>query len=198
MPELWNNLLVNPLFNLIFVFYRLTGSLGVSIILLTLIIRAVLVPIMLPSLRALKKQQDLQPEIDKIKLKFKHDKKKQAEMQMELFKKHGINPASGCSTQIIMILVEGESINTNFLYMDLAKPDPFFILAILAGFFQLISSKMTMPFVEQGEKAAKKTPGKSDDIAYNMQQQMLYTMPVMNVLIGLTPPSGGGLDMAVT
>src|SRR3990172_4826887 len=164
MPELWNNLLVNPLFNLIFVFYRLTGSLGVSIILLTLLIRAVLVPVMLPSVRALKKQQDLQPEIDKIKLKFKHDKKKQAEMQMELFKKHGINPASGCSTQIIMILVlialygvirkftlgasidelnahvyfnslkliEGESINTNFLYMDLAKPDPFFILAILA------------------------------------------------------------------
>ena len=230
MPELWNNLLVNPLFNLIFVFYRLTGSLGVSIIFLTLIIRAVLVPIMLPSLKALKKQQDLQPEIDKIKLKFKHDKKKQAEMQMELFKKHGINPASGCSTQIIMILVlialygvirkftlgasidelnahvyfnslkliEGESINTNFLYMDLAKPDPFFILAILAGLFQLISSKMTMPFVEQGEKAAKKTPGKSDDLAYNMQQQMLYTMPIMNVLIGLTLPSGVVLYMVVT
>ena len=82
--------------------------------------------------------------------------------------------------------------------MDLAKPDPFFILAVLAGLFQLISSKMTMPYVEQGEKAAKKTPGKSDDIAYNMQQQMLYTMPVMNVLIGLTLPSGVVLYMVVT
>lgn len=230
MSELWNNILVNPLFNIIFGIYRITGSLGISIILLTLLIRALLVPVMLPSLKAIKKQQDLQPEIDKIKLKYKHDKKKQAELQMELFKKHGINPASGCSMQIIMILVlialygvigqltqgtnieelnkhvyfnslklvEGESVQTNFLYMDLAKPDPFFILAVLAGLFQLISSKMTMPYVEQGEKAAKKTPEKSDDIGYKMQQQMLYTMPIMNVLIGLTLPSGVVLYMVVT
>jgi len=49
---------------------------------------------------------------------------------------------------------------------------------------------MTMAFTKIGEKAAKETPEKTDDIAYNMQQQMLYTMPIMNVIVGVTLPSG--------
>lgn len=47
------------------------------------------------------KQRDLQPELNKLKEKYKYDKKKLAEMQMELFKKHGINPGSGCLTTLI-------------------------------------------------------------------------------------------------
>jgi membrane protein insertase Oxa1/YidC/SpoIIIJ len=44
----------------------------------------------------------------------------------------------------------------------------------------------------------KKTPDKNDDIAYNMQQQMLYTMPIMNFIIGLTLPSGVVLYIVTT
>jgi len=85
---------------------------------------------------------------------------------------------------------QGTTVNTQFLYMDLSKPDPYFILAVLSGAVQFLASKMTMPFSAMGEKVAKKTPEKTDDIAYNMQKQMLYTMPIMNVIVGVTLPSG--------
>ncbi len=223
LGAIWQTIFVTPLFNLLVGLYSVSGaSLGLAIILLTVIIRSALLPVMLPSAKNMKKQQDLKPELDKIKEKFKYDKQKQAEKQMELFKQHGINPASGCLTQIVTLLVlfalfgvirkftlaenmeeinallyfpflkfaEGAVVNTQFLYMDLSKPDPYFILAVLSGVVQFLSSKMTMPFSSMGEKAAKKTPEVSDDIAYNMQKQMLYTMPIMNVIVGVTLPSG--------
>jgi YidC/Oxa1 family membrane protein insertase len=230
LGTIWNTLLVNPIFNILVGLYKLTGSLGFSIIILTVFIRTLLIPAVMPSMKAMKKQRDLQPELDEIKQKYKQDKKKQAEMQMVLFKKHGLNPASGCLTQVVMIIVlialygvirmftinpnivalnariyfdfiklaADEVIKTQFLWMNLAKPDPIFVLAILSGLLQLVQSKMTMPFVEAGEKAAAKTSDKKDDIAYNMQQQMLYTMPIMNVIIGVTLPAGVVLYILAT
>lgn len=219
---IWNTILVTPLLNLLAVFYHVTGNLGIAIIILTIVIKAVLTPLVMPSMKTMKKQRDLQPELDKIKEKYKYDKKKMAEMQMELFKQHGLNPASGCLTQIATIVVlialygvinrftvnadvealnnilyldaikfkAGEAVNSMFLWLDLARPDKFYILALLSGALQFLASKMMVPYVELGEKAAKKTPDKSDDMAYNMQEQMLYTMPVMNVIIGATLPAG--------
>src|SRR3989344_5779968 len=226
----WNLILVNPMLNVLAGFYQLIGSLGLSIILLTILIRTILIPVMLPSMKTMQKQRELQPELDKLKKKYKHDKKKQAEAQMELFKQHGLNPASGCLTQIVMIIVlialygvirnftGGADINeinthlyfdflsldpavqipTRFLWLDLTKPDPYFILATLSGLFQLLQSKMTQPYVEEGEKAAQKTPDKKDDIAYNIQEQMLYTMPIMNFIIGVTLPAGVVLYILTT
>jgi len=222
LGTIWQTALVTPLINLLMVLYQQVGNLGISIVLMTLIIRAIMLPVMLPSMKNMKKQRALKPQLDKLKKKFKYDKKKLAEKQMELFKEHGINPASGCLTQIVTILIlfalygvirkvtvlenvseindllyftflkfkEGVAINTKFLYLDLAKPDPYFIFAILSGGLQFLASKMTMAFAKIGEKAAKETPEKTDDIAYNMQQQMLYTMPIMNVIVGVTLPSG--------
>ena len=54
------------------------------------------------------------------------------------------------------------------------------------------------PYVETGEKLAKKTPDKSDDLAYNMQNQMLYLMPVMTVLFTFKLPSVIPLYLLVT
>ncbi|MFZ5424411.1 MAG: YidC/Oxa1 family membrane protein insertase [Patescibacteria group bacterium] len=230
LSTIWNTLLVNPLFNVLVFFDSLAGSLGLAIILLTLTIRSALLPLMLNSLKSAKKQRDLQPELEKIKKKFRHDKKKQAEMQMELFKEHGINPASGCVTQIPILIVlfalfnvintltratslseinsliyfeslkftALENIHSNFLWLKLGEPDPLFVLAILAGLFQLIVSKMTQPYTEVGQKAAERTPGKADDFAYNMQSQMLYLMPLMTVLIGVRLPAGVTLYILTT
>src|SRR3989344_744681 len=226
----WHTVLVTPIFNLLMILYKYSGNLGISIIILTIIIRALLIPLVLPSLKNMKKQRDLQPELDKIKQKYKYDKKKQAELQMELFKKHGLNPASGCLSQIWMIVIlialynvintfaNGvttkhindllyfgflkldlkETVNTTFLYLNLAKPDPLYMLAVLSGIFQFFSSKMMIPYVEAGESAALKTKDKKDDIAYNMQEQMLYLMPLMTVIIGLKLPAGAVLYILVT
>ncbi len=202
--------------------YLVTKSIGWSIIVLTLIVKAISIPFILPSLKTAKKQRDLQPHLEKIKTKYKYDKKKQAELQMQLMKEHGVNPASGCYTMIITILIftalysvirqitqmtdlalindrlyfsfikftSIQELSTRFFYLDLAKPDPYFIMAILAGVSQFVLAKMSMPYVETGVKAAKKTPDKKDDIAYNMQQQSLYIMPAMMVFLGISLPSG--------
>ena len=202
--------------------FKATGSLGWAIIGLTLVVKAVSIPVMLPSLKSVKKQRELQPQIDKIKKKYKHDKKKQAEVQMQLMKEHGVNPASGCYTMIITILIftalysvirqitqvpdiaainvrmytsflefeSLEQLSTRFYYLDLAKPDPYYVMAVLAGAGQFILAKMNMPYAEAGVKAAKKTPDKKDDIAYNMQQQSLYIMPAMMAFFGISLPSG--------
>lgn len=228
LKTLWNTLLMQPVLNLLLFFYFLIPNLGVSIILLTLAVRIITLPTTIKSLRISKKQRDLMPELDKIKQKYKHDKKKQAELQMALFKEHGINPASGCLTSIPTILImivlyrvifmisspEGISslldmiyfdflipdspLNTQFLIWDLTVKDPTYILPVLAGLFQFISSKMMMPAVAKAEKTAEKTPDKSDDIAYNMQQQMLYMMPLLTVMIGLRLPAGTVLYLVVS
>ena len=227
---IWNSLLVNPILNLLVGFYRLTGSLGFSIVMLTVSVRLLLLPAIVPSMKNMKKQRDLQPALDKIKKKYKYDKKKQAEKQMELLKQHGVNPASGCVTQLSMLFVfaalygvirkfsgdfdlmafndliyfdflkfnVGEVLKTTFLYLDLAKPDPYYILGIASGLLQFAYSKMLRPFTEVGEKAAERTPDKKDDIAYNMQEQMLYMMPMMVAIISIKLPAGVVLNIFAT
>lgn len=100
-----DTLLVHPILNILALFYKLTFSLGWSIILLTIFIKLVLIPFVIPTYRNMKKQKAIKPELDKLKDKYKNDKKKFAEEQMKLFKEHGINPASGCVSQLAMIFV---------------------------------------------------------------------------------------------
>ena len=228
--DVWNNIFINPMFNLLIALFKLTGNLGLAIILLTLVVRTILIPLVMPSMHAMQKQKELQPEIDKIKKKFKNDKQKQAEAQMALFKQHGLNPAAGCLPQIAMIVVlialygvisrfskdidisqiniilyfdflkfaSDAIISTKFGYLDLAKADPYFVLAILSGALQFVVSKMMQPYNEKGRAAAKSTPDKTDDFAYNMQGQMLYMMPIMTVIISLKLPAGAVLYILTT
>ena len=222
MSAIWNLLFVNPILNALVFLYKNVGDLGFAIIFLTLIIRALLIPLVMPSMKSMKKQRELQPEINALKKKYKGNQQELSKKQMELFKQHGINPASGCLSQIAMIIVlialfnvirmftlngdfsainshifidslkfsVGDRIDTQFLYLDLSKPDKYFILAILSGALQFVASKMTMPYIKQAEKAAEKTETKTDDMAFQIQQQSLYMMPIMNVMFGITLPSG--------
>jgi YidC/Oxa1 family membrane protein insertase len=89
--------------NLMVAFYQVTHNLGLLIILLTIFIKTIMVPFMIPTYKNMKKQKEIKPELDKLKEKYKDDKKKLAEAQMDLFKQHGINPASGCLSQVVMI-----------------------------------------------------------------------------------------------
>jgi len=233
MSGIWNLLFVNPIFNLLILFYNFFGSnMGLAIILLSFTIKLVSFPLTHTSLKTMKKQKDLMPELDKLKKKYGHDKKKLAEMQLNLYKTAGINPASGCLTQIFPILViialfsvinhifdpkvssidainaklyfdflklkADAVINPAFLYLDLSKPDRLFILPVIAALLQFLTSKMMMPAVEKAEKLARKTEDKKDDAMYNMQAQMLYTMPLVFLIVGLRLPSGVVLNILIT
>ena len=82
----------------------------------------------------------------------------------------------------------GETLNTYFLFFDLAQPN--YYLPVLAAAAQFYLSRLMTPSTKKMEKVAKDTPDKADDIMYNMQEQMLYTMPILTFVIGIGLPSG--------
>jgi len=98
-------LIEDPILNILSLFYNYTFSLGISIILLTILIKMLLFPFMVPTFKNMQKQKAIKPQLDDLKEKYKDDKKKLTEEQMKLFKEHGINPTSGCLTQLVTIFV---------------------------------------------------------------------------------------------
>ncbi|KKS33183.1 MAG: Membrane protein insertase, YidC/Oxa1 family [Candidatus Amesbacteria bacterium GW2011_GWA2_42_12] len=105
MINIWNLLLSHPLLNALIALTKLTGSFGWSIIILTIGLRVAMTPLVMPSLKASKKMQELSPELAALKEKFKTDKQGLVTAQAALYKEHGLNPASGCLPQIVQILV---------------------------------------------------------------------------------------------
>lgn len=106
MKELWHLLLYQPIVNaLIFFYHLLFHNFGLAIIVLTVIIRLLLLPLTQSSMAATKKMRDLAPELEKLKKKYGKDKQAYAKAQMDLYKQHGANPASGCLPQIIQLVV---------------------------------------------------------------------------------------------
>jgi len=105
MGEIWHIFLFQPLFNSLILFYRIFGNLGVSIVILTILIRVILVPLTIPSMKAAKKMTELAPEIAKLKERYKDDKQKFAQAQVELYRQHGANPVAGCLPQIVQLLI---------------------------------------------------------------------------------------------
>ncbi len=223
--ESWNLLLYLPLLNLLIAFYHLLfDNLGLAIIAITVLIKVVTYPLTKPSIIAAQKQKELQPQIEKLKLKYKN-KQEFAQKQMELFKQNGINPVAGCLPQIIQFIVvialykaftdilnangvlisemnrllynfdylkfaSDATLNTNFLYLNLAKADQFYIMPVLSAASQFLLSKYMMSSSKKIEKVVLDTPDKKDDFMYNMQEQMMYMMPIMTLVIGISLPSG--------
>ncbi|HLE49104.1 MAG TPA: YidC/Oxa1 family membrane protein insertase [Patescibacteria group bacterium] len=94
----------------------------------------------------------------------------------------------------------GTVLNTGFLYLDVKTPDtfnlgflPFAIpgpILILAALTQFVSAKISQPYVKEEERIAKKTESGADDMQVAMQKSMIYTFPLMTILIGYRFPSG--------
>lgn len=99
------NPFIAPFVNALFGSYYLVGNLGLSIIVVTLLIRLILLPLVLPSLKSARKMQELQPELKKLQDKYGKNKTALATAQMELYKQKGVNPLSGCLPNILQIVV---------------------------------------------------------------------------------------------
>ena len=99
------NPLVALFVNLLFAFYYLLGNLGLSIVVVTLLIRVALLPLILPSFKSSRKMQELQPELQRLQEKYGKNQTALAAAQMELYKKKGVNPLSGCLPNILQIVV---------------------------------------------------------------------------------------------
>ena len=87
------------------VFYSVVPNLGVSIILLTCAVMAVLLPLTAKQTRSMIAMQRIQPEIKKLQAQYKDDKQKQNEELMEFYKENNVNPLSGCLPLIVQMPV---------------------------------------------------------------------------------------------
>jgi YidC/Oxa1 family membrane protein insertase len=149
----WQKYFVYPLsFSLEWFAASLWGQFGLSILVVTIIIRLLILPLTLKQYKSSKAMQALQPELKKLKEKHKDDAKKQQEETMKLFQKHGVNPLAGCFPLLVQMpvlialynaIIYSPDIRTHtFLWMELGKPDQFYILPTLAALTTYIQQKM--------------------------------------------------------
>jgi YidC/Oxa1 family membrane protein insertase len=154
-PEsgVWDKYFVGPLADVLDWFASvLWGQYGLSILVVTLIIRLIILPLTLKQYKSSKKMQDLQPELKKVKEKYKDDAKKQQEETMKLFQSNGVNPLAGCfplivQMPILIALYNAIMRNHNiaehsFLWMQLGTKDPYYILPLLAAITTFFQQKM--------------------------------------------------------
>ena len=138
-------------------------SYGVAIIFVTLIIKLILLPLNIKSMRSSIRINEIQPEIQKIQKKYKNDPQRLQQEQMKLYKEYNINPFGSCLPLLLQwpILIalyyvfnniQGISGITFLWIKDLASPDIF--LAVLAGATQYYAGLLMNP---KGDSAQSKT-----------------------------------------
>jgi YidC/Oxa1 family membrane protein insertase len=98
--------IINPMTTLLILTYSFLGhNVILSIVVLTVILRVVMYPIFAQQQNSAKKMQEVQPRLKKLQEKYKDDKEKLAQAQMELYKEAGINPLGGCLPMLIQFPV---------------------------------------------------------------------------------------------
>ncbi len=103
--DLFNNIFTYPILNGLMLLYHLFGDFGLSIIVLTLIIKLILFPLTLQQLKSMKANQALQPQIAEIRKKYAKDQQGQMLATQALYKEYNINPLAGCLPLFIQLPV---------------------------------------------------------------------------------------------
>jgi YidC/Oxa1 family membrane protein insertase len=138
-PNIWGQLSLGLLW-IMEIAFRYTGSWGLAILFLTLVVRLLLWPLMHQQFKSIAEMQRLQPLVQKINEKYKDDPNKRAEATMKLYQEHKVNPAAGClplflQMPILFLLwkvIANYEFGQGLLWIpDLALPDPFYILPLL-------------------------------------------------------------------
>jgi len=144
-------------------FHTISHNYGVAIILLTIAIRIILYPLTHKQTASMKALQDLQPEMKKIQEKYKDNPEKYQQEVMELYKKHKVNPMSGCLPLLVQmpflialyqtLIHTTEFKNAPFIWVnDLSGPD--IPLVILLGLTTYLSQKMSITDPNQAKTMA--------------------------------------------
>ncbi|AVK86399.1 OxaA precursor [Lysinibacillus sp. B2A1] len=167
-----------------------SGSYGLAIIAITVLIRLVLMPIMLKNYRQqqlMKTKMDaFKPEMEAVQKKMKEAKTKEEQMQhqqemMALYQKHGINPLNmGCLPMLIQmpiimglyfsILYSADVKSHEFLWFSLGSPD--IVMTIVAGIVYLVQARVSLWTVPEQQKAQMK--------------MFIYISPIMIVFISMS------------
>ncbi len=101
--NLFDMIIVQPIFNLLMLIYGLIPDFGISIIIFTIIIRVLLWPLIKKQLHQAKAMRKMQPELAKIKAKYKKNSQAQGLAMMELYKQHNISPFGSIGVMLIQL-----------------------------------------------------------------------------------------------
>ena len=162
---------------------KYVGNFGVSIIIVTILIKIMLLPLTLKQDKSMKEMKKLQPELEKIKEKYANDKQMLNIKTMELYKEHKVNPLGGCLPLLIqfpiLIALFGVLRNgiipqdSSFLWLKLSVPDPFYVLPVLNGAVSFFQQKLM---------------GSAD--SNPQMKNMMYIFPIMMIMFSVKMPSG--------
>lgn len=147
--------IATPLLYVMKYFFQIVSNWGVAIILLTLLVRLLVLPFNIMSMKSMKAMQKIQPLMTSVREKFKDDPVRMNQEIMALMKENKANPLGGCLPMLLQIpiffalyRVIGSSIE---LYQspffgwitDLSHHDRFYVLPVLMGITMFVQQKMT-------------------------------------------------------
>jgi len=99
----WFGAVAKPMLGILHFFYGIVGNYGIAIIMLTVLVRSCLFPLSRKQVQSMAKMQQLKPDLDRMKEKYKGDMQKQQQAMQELYRKHNINPLAGCMPVLIQM-----------------------------------------------------------------------------------------------
>jgi YidC/Oxa1 family membrane protein insertase len=180
------------------------GDVGIAVILLTILVKVILFPLSQASIKSQAAMNVLAPELNKIKASGA-SKEEQARLTFELYKKHEMNPFSGCLLVIIQIPIilalyyvffKGISFQGGLLYsfvhipahmntmflglIDISKKS--LVLALLAGVSQYLQA-VFMPQPPKSILSPETTPSFQESFGKSMNMQMKYVFPFIIILV---------------
>jgi len=192
----WNEYIVYPLSQLIIKTAEFAGgNFGISIIIVTILVRLVILPLMIKQTKSSKAMQAIQPQMKELQQKYSSkDQKTQQKLQeetMKLFRDNKVNPMAGCFPLLVQMPIligfyhaisrTREIASHDFLWFSLGEADPYYILPIVAAITTFIQTRMTMV----GTQA-------------NPQMQMMqWIMPIMILVFAINFPAALSLYWVV-
>lgn len=184
-------IVVYPIYKALEFLNRRINNLGISLILLTLVIRALLAPLTFKQLQSSKKMAALQDEVQKIKNRYAENPLEMQKAIGMLFKKNGIHPLRNLGLVLLQIplfialykigneahIFSGAALG--LWIQDLGVPDPYFVLPLIAGFVMFIGTKFSK---------------RSDT---QIPKWMTYVFPILFAGFLLKQPSGLALYILI-
>ena len=208
--EIWNLIILSPMINVLIVLSGyLFNSFGLTIIVLTVIVRAAMYPLTLKQLRASKAMQSIQAELAELKKKYAKDRQQLAKEQMRLYKESGMNPA-GCLIPMLVQMPIWIALYQSIIRVLAVAPEDFLSLSqhlysswttvfsqVPLGssflWLDLAVPDIFLPILVGGTmwvtQKMMMTPA-ADPQQQAQSQMMLWTMPLMFAFITLQVPSG--------
>jgi YidC/Oxa1 family membrane protein insertase len=177
--------------------YKLVPNYGVVIILLSTLTRLVFYPLTKTSMRSMKAMQEIQPQMEKLRKKFKDDPQRLNQEVFALYREHKINPVSGCLPLLLQMPVffalytvlanSVELRQAPFVAWidDLSAPD---VLVRIGGFGIHVLPILMAATMFWQQKLTPTDP---------RQAMLLYLMPVMMLFFLYSVPSGLALYWTV-